>query len=183
MRKLKFWTKQCFINIYLGLLNFLLYPLLLLLLPSRIPEWIPKRQGDLTRVLSRRQRLKVRHLLRTKIPAAKDPKEASRITKEYFQILHGFYYYSLFLAAFRVRWLSRYVEYEGLDFLEESLKERKGVIMPLLHFNHPVAVPVFFIYRAMKTSVYAIHPWDLNVPFVLRKYKKRLLNVDTVIVL
>lgn len=168
MRKIKFWVKQCFINLYLGILNFVLYPLLLLLLPSRIPEGIPKLQGELTYVLARGQRRKVTHLLSNKVPAAKDPREARRIAREYFRILYGFYYYSLFLAVFRVRWLSRYVEYEGLEFLEESLKEQKGVIMPLLHFNHPVAVPVFFIYKGMKTSVYAVHPWDLNVPFVLR---------------
>lgn len=157
------------INLYLGILNFLIYPLLLLLLPSRIPEKVLKFQGDLMCLLSRRQRDKVAAVLSEKLPGTRNEAEIKRIVREYFQILTSFFYYTLFGITFRPRkWLRRFVTYQGLHHLDESLKDGQGVIMPTFHFNHPFAVPGFLEYKGYKITGYAVHPWDLNVPLVAK---------------
>jgi lauroyl/myristoyl acyltransferase len=169
MRKLKRMVAGLFLNLYLGLLNFVLYPILLLLLPSRIPEWVMKFQGDLTYFFSKKQRLKVTRILREKIPAAKDEKRAKRIARDYFRIQASFFYYTLFILAFRLKkWLPRFVTYEGLEHLDSSLKPDQGVIMPTFHFNHPIATPGFLVFKKYKVTGYAVHPWDLNVPWVVK---------------
>jgi lauroyl/myristoyl acyltransferase len=169
MRKLKFMVVVFLQNLYLGVHNFVLYPILLLLLPSRIPEWVMKFQGDLIYFLSKKQRLKVTRVLREKVPAAKDEKEAKRLARDYFRIQMSLFYYTLFLIAFRQKkWLSRFVTYEGLEHLDSSLRPDRGVIMPTFHFNHPIATPGFLEVKKYKVTGYAVHPWDLNVPWVAK---------------
>lgn len=169
MKRLKRMVVGFFLNLYLGLLNFVLYPILLLFLPSRIPEWVMKFQGDLTYFFSKKQRLKVIRLLQEKIPAAKDEKEAKRIARDYYRIQTSFFYYTLFILAFRLkRWLPKYVTYEGLEHLDGSLRPDRGVILPTFHFNHPIATPGFLEFKGYKVTGYAVHPWDLNVPWVAK---------------
>ena len=169
MARLKRVAVGILVNIYLGFLNFLLYPILLMLLPSRIPEWVLKVQGDLTYLLSRGQRSKVVSALRRKVPAAASDAAARRIARDYFRIQTSFFYYTLFMIRFWVKkWLPRFVTYEGLEYLDTSLKCNKGVIMPTFHFNHPIATPGFLEFKNYKVTGYAVHPWDLDVPAVVK---------------
>ncbi len=169
MGKLRFWVKWSLINFYLGILNFLLYPILLLLLPTRIPEWLLKFQGDLTYLLSKTQRRKVARIVREKVPAVRDDAHARRTARDYFRIQSSLFYYTLFILAFRQKkWLPRFVTYEGLEHLDASLKADQGVVMPTFHFNHPIATPGFLEFKKYKVTGYAVHPWDLNVPWVVK---------------
>lgn len=169
MRRIKRIVTGILLNLYLGTLNFLLYPVLLLLLPSRIPERVMKLQGDITYRLGRRQREKVIDLLARKLPGDRSREEIERIARDYVRIQSSFFYYTLFVIRFHVRkWLDRFATYEGTEHLEASLKEGKGVILPTFHFNHPIASPGFLLFKGFRVTGYAVHPWDLNTPWVVK---------------
>ena len=169
MARLKRLLKEFLLNGYLGLLNLLLYPILLLLLPSRIPERVLKGHGDLIHLLSKQQRRKVTNLLKERLPKGRSDAEVASITRDNFRILTSFFFYTLFMITFRERkWLSRFVTYEGLHHLDGSLKDGQGVIMPTFHFNHPVATPGFLLMKDYRVTGYAVHPWDLKVPLVAK---------------
>lgn len=168
MGRIKEFIRELPANLYVGFLTFFFYPLLLLLLPSRIPERVVKFQGDLVYFFSKRQRARLFKLFREKLRPGQTDVELKELTREYFRILASFYYYGLFLAVFRRWWLHKYVTFEGLEHLEESRKEHKGVILPIFHFNQPAATPAFLGYLGVKCACYAVHPWDLNVPFSIK---------------
>ena len=167
--RLKRILKGVLANLYLGFLNVLIYPILLLLLPSRIPETVLKLHGDLVYLLSWKQREKVTAILSEKLGNTRSEEEIKRIVREHFRILTSFFFYTLFMITFRVRkWLPRFVTYQGLHHLDESLKDGQGVIMPTFHFNHPIATPGFLEFKDYRVTGYAVHPWDLNVPLVAK---------------
>ncbi len=169
MKRIRRMLTGLVLNLYLGFLNFVLYPILLLLLPSRLPEWVLKLQGDLTYLASGRTRRKVIEILRRKVPGARNEQEAKRIARDYFRIQTSFFYYTLFVLSFRIKkWLPRYVTYEGLEHLDASLASHRGVILPTFHFNHPIATPGFLEFKGYKITGYAVHPWDLDVPVVVK---------------
>ena len=168
MGRLKKFIRDLPANLYVGFLTFLFYPLLLLLLPSRIPERVVKLQGDLVYFLFRKHREKVIKDLRERLAPVRSDGTLKKIAREHFRIQVGFYYYALFIPAFRLKWLPRFMTFEGLEHLEASRKEQKGVILPIFHFNHPAATPAFLSYLNIHSACYAVHPWDLNVPMAVR---------------
>jgi lauroyl/myristoyl acyltransferase len=64
--------------------------------------------------------------------------------------------------------MQRYVTLEGGEHLEESFKEKKGVIMLSFHFNHPPVLAIFLGYMGYDCCGYAVHPRDLNVPLTTK---------------
>ncbi len=142
MPRIKRLLAGLLLNLYLAFLNFLLYLVLLLLLPGRIPERVLKLQGDLTCLMAGRTRRKVIEILRKKVPTVRDLQQAKKVCRDYFRIQTSFFYYTLFVIAFRVKkWLPRFAAYEGLEYLDASLASHPGVILPTFHFNHPIATP------------------------------------------
>jgi lauroyl/myristoyl acyltransferase len=169
MAKLRRMMIGFLINLYLGFFNFMIYPILILILPSRIPEKVLKLQGDIHYFFAKRTRHKVIEILRKKLPAGISDTEVEQTAREYFRIQTSFFYYTFFLSFIRPKmWLDRFTTYEGLEHLEESLKGGKGVIMPTFHFDHPISVPGLLLTKDYRISVYAVHPWDLNVPLVVK---------------
>lgn len=168
MGRLKKFIRELPANLYVGFATFFFYPLLLMLLPSRIPERVVKLQGDLVYFLFRRQREKVITSLRERLGGGKTEEALRRIARDFFRIQTSHYFFNLFLPAFQRKWLSRYVTLDGLEHLEASKQERKGVILPIFHFNQPAATPCFLGYMGIKCACYAVHPWDLNVPFAIK---------------
>ncbi len=168
MRRLRMLLRTLPSNLYVGFLTLFLYPLLLLLLPSRIPERVAKFQGDLVYLFSPRSRRKLTATLRKKLGEGRSEQELKKIARDFFRIQSSYPYYSLFLAAFRLKWLDRFLEVEGLEHLEDSLKEGKGLVIASFHFNHPPVLAVFLGYLGIKAAGYAVHPWDLNVPVAMK---------------
>ncbi len=167
--KIRHMLTMFMLNLFLGLLCLLVYPLLLLFLPTRIPERVLKFQGDMTYWLNGRQRTKVRKYLDARLGGDYTADEIDRIARDYVRIQTSFFYYTFFLVFFRKKsWLSRFVTYEGLEHLDRSLADGRGVIMPTFHYNHPLAVPGFLEFKGYRITGYAIHPWDLNVPLVAK---------------
>jgi lauroyl/myristoyl acyltransferase len=166
--RLKKFIRELPANLYVGFLTFFFYPLLLLFLPTRIPERVVKLQGDLVYFFGKKQREKVIRTLDEKLAPGKTDAELKRIARDYFRILTSHYYYNVFVPAFRRKWVQRYVTFEGAEHLEESRKDHKGVILPVFHFNQPAAAPCYVAYLGIASSVYAVHPWDLNVPLAVK---------------
>jgi lauroyl/myristoyl acyltransferase len=153
------------VNLYLGFEVFLVCPILLLLLPSRIPYRLLQMRGNLMFRLSGKTRSRVIRALKERLPGDRTDAEISEIARRYFWNQTAFFFDTYYICIrYNRRWASRFVTIVGREHLDRSLQKGKGIIAPGLHFPHPYHAPGYLLYSGHPCTGYAVHPWDLNVP-------------------
>ncbi len=166
MRKIRRFLVRMLMNLYLGLEVFLVCPILLLLLPSRIPYRLFQMRGNLMFRLSGKTRSRVIRALKERLPGDRTDAEISELARRFFWNQSAFFFDTYYICVrFTRKWASRYVTIVGREHLDRSLEKGKGIIAPGLHFPHPYHAPGYLLYSGYPCTGYAIHPWDLNVPF------------------
>ncbi len=152
-------------NVYIGLDVFLIYPLLLLLFPSRIPYRLIQLRGDLMFRLSRKTRSRVIKAMRERLPGDRTDAEIRELARRYFWTQTVFLFDTYCIGVwYRRKWASRFVRFVGREYLDRSLAKGRGIIAPTLHLPHPLHTPGYLLYSGYPVTGYAVHPWDLKVP-------------------
>lgn len=168
-RKIVYFIIRQLYNLYFGLDVLIIYPLLMLLLPSRIPYWFIQKRGDLMYRLSKKTRAKIKKAMRERLPGDMTEGEIDELVRRYFWTQTAFFFDTYYIAVmYRRKWISRFVTVEGREHLERSLERGQGIIMPTLHFPHPYHTPGYLCYLGYSVTGYAVHPRDLNVPFTAK---------------
>lgn len=168
-RKIIYFIIRQLYNLYFGLDVLIIYPLLMLLLPSRIPYWFIQKRGDLMYRLSKKTRARIRKAMRERLPETLTAAEIDDLVRRYFRTQTAFFFDTYYASImYRRKWISRFVTVEGREHLDRSLAGGKGIIMPTLHFPHPYHTTAYLGYLDYSVTAYAVHPWDLNVPFTAK---------------
>ncbi len=184
MKKIKVLFIRLLYNLYFGLDVFLIYPLLCLLLPSRIPYWLIRKRGDIMFRLSGKTRARVIKALKERLPGEHTDEEIREIARRYFWNQTAFFFDTYYIAVcYRRKWASRFVTLVGKEHLDRSLEKGRGVIAPTLHLPHPYHTPGYLLYCGYAVTGYAVHPWDLKVPVTARVnawlgYNVPMLHLD-----
>jgi lauroyl/myristoyl acyltransferase len=169
MRKIRRLLIRLILNLYIGLDVFVIYPLLLLLLPSRIPYRLMRLRGDLMYRLSGKTRARVIRALEQRLPGDYTDGQIRELARRYFWIQNAFLFDTYYIAIrYRRKWASRFVTMVGKEHLDRSLEKGKGVIAPTLHLPHPLHTPGYLLYCGYPVTGFAVHPWDLKVPFTAK---------------
>jgi len=168
-RKIKRKIRNFFLNIPLFIDMFILYPILFLIYPSRIPYWILRKRADLKFRLSKNLRAKVARTMRARHPDHPTGPELDEMVRGFFWTQETFFFDSFYIVHPLIRLLmDRYVEYQGLEHLDSSLAGDKGVVIATFHFHHPYFIPGYLVFRDYPVTAYAVRPRDLNVPLLAK---------------
>ncbi|MEW6444128.1 MAG: hypothetical protein AB1640_24560 [bacterium] len=96
--------------------------------------------------------------------------ERMEIARRVFQMQATFFYENYMWTRYREKaWTRRFVTFEGLEHLDASLAEGKGLILCTMHFNHYFIAGGHLIARGYEIAPYAVHPRDMKkVPFFVK---------------
>ena len=170
VRKIKRKIRNFFLNLYLFVDHFIIFPILLLMLPSQIPYRFLRWRGDLRYRFDGKTRAKVSRAMSTRHPARPTGADLDAMVRRFFWIQESFFFDTYYIGDPRVvGWMNRFVEWRGREHLDRSLASGKGAVVATFHFHHPYHAPGFLSFRGYPVTAYAANPSDLNVP-LLAKY-------------
>jgi lauroyl/myristoyl acyltransferase len=101
--------------------------------------------------------------------------ERHEIALRAFQVRAVFFCDSYMALKQRITaWIREFVQIEGAEHIEASLKKGKGAIFCSMHFNH-YYLPLAMLGERFPTTGYGVHPSDLRKVNIFAKLHHRLL--------
>jgi lauroyl/myristoyl acyltransferase len=101
--------------------------------------------------------------------------ERQEIARRAFEVRASFYCDSYMVLKHRIKtWTKKFINIEGAEHVEASLKKGKGAILCSMHFNH-YFLPLALLGKRFPTTGYGVWPSDLRKVNVFVKLHHRLL--------
>ena len=160
------------------------YPLryLILILPVRWGILLLSRLGDMHCLLSKgKKEILVQNLTRLKDGLHRDAKAEEHILRGYFRNHYIDHLLIFIFPKFGKKEVRKFVEISGLEYLDEALKKKKGVILLHGHFG-PVHLPLVSLARIGYQLKQVGYPSDEGLSWIGRNVAFRLrLKYEAVI--
>ncbi len=168
--------RSVFVSLWLALDIFLFYPLLCFL-PYGWGYPVVRWRGNLHFRFMGNLRKKVLEDLAECLPERTE-EERHQIARRSFQIQAAFFYDSYMLARYRIdSWSEKFINTDGLEHLEASMKKGKGVILCSMHFNHYFG-PAGYLARRFPVVGYGVWPWDLTrINFFIKLHHRLVIMI------
>jgi len=161
IRKIRAWVQQILLSLFFAFDVLLFYPLLCLL-PYGWAFPVTRWRGNLHYRLMKGFRAKMLRDLAQCFPERSE-KERQEIARGVFQVQATFFYDTYLWTRYREKaWTKRFVTFEGLEHLDASLSQGRGVILCTMHYNNYFYPGGFFYSRGYEVAPYAVCPWDMK---------------------
>lgn len=161
IRRIRARVQQILLSLFFAFDVLLFYPLLCFL-PYGWAFPVTRWRGNLHYKLMKEFRARVLRDLAQCFPDRSE-REREEIAKGVFQIQATFFYDTYLWTRYREKaWTKRFVTFEGLEHLDASLNEGRGVILCTMHFNSYFYPGGFFYSRGYEVAPYAVNPWDMK---------------------
>ena len=161
LQKIKGWLRTLFTSLYLGFDVLLFYPLLCLL-PYGWAFPITRWRGNIHFRLMKGLRSKMLRDLAGCLPE-RNESERLEIARRVFQMQATFFYENYMWTRYREKaWTKKFVSFQGLEHLDASIEQGKGIILCTMHFNNYFYAAGFLLAKGYQVAPFAVYPWDMK---------------------